>query len=285
MDIGKFVKDSKHMKNFFILIRKIIYFTLFSIDNILQTKNSAVVLCYHSISNDAWRFSTKPELFILHINKLLMHGYNFITVNELLENLQTNKPMTKSVVLTFDDGYKNILRTEQFLEQLKIKPCIFVIADTENYNFGELALNTKKDFLSIDDIKMLYRNGWSVGAHSLTHINFSGISKAQIKEEVITAKEKLQADLGINIDYFAYPKGNYTSDVLKYIRSAGYTAAFSMDDAALTSNTDLLTIPRVGIDSSHGINEVLWTISPSVIKFRKFIKKFVKKQIIERSIL
>ena len=56
-------------------------------------KTGAVVLEYHSVSNQPWDESlvVKPEVFEHHLKVLQAEGYKVVTVEELGERLRTGK--------------------------------------------------------------------------------------------------------------------------------------------------------------------------------------------------
>ena len=91
------------------------------------------------------------------------------------------------------------------------------------------------------------------------------------------AKKQLEKILGTNVNFFAYPKGNHSERIVKYVRKAGYKAAFTMDHQEIKPRSNFYLIPRTGINRTHSPKEVLHAVSPSSIVFRRLISKFVKK--------
>ncbi len=87
------------MNKFLFIIRKSIYFILGfpSIVGFVKKPN-VTVLCYHSISTDGWRFSTKPSDFKKQI-KLFSKHYDFISGNDFKKYLKgTFKPKRPSLL-------------------------------------------------------------------------------------------------------------------------------------------------------------------------------------------
>lgn len=260
------------MKNLFIQIRRLIYGGIYLLDtSILKRKAPVVILCYHSISDDGWDFSVSLEMFKKQI-KYLKKQFEFVTVNDVVDYVKGKKNITKpSVVITFDDGYKNVLLVKDFLKEQSISPALFAIADPANANRKEL--ETDLPFLTPAEIKKLKEAGWTVGCHSLTHTNFRKMNSKETLNQVKNAKQVLEKDLDQKVVYFAYPKGAYTPLVLKTVKESGYKAAFSMNDELLKFGQNCLTIPRVGVDNSHSFLEFKGLLLPSAILFRKYIKQ------------
>jgi peptidoglycan/xylan/chitin deacetylase (PgdA/CDA1 family) len=151
-----------------------------------------------------------------------------------------------------------------------IKPIIFVMPEEATINYAELGQSF--DRLDTNDVKILLKDGWEVGSHSLTHSNFNKLSETELRSEIIESKNKLEQELGIKINYFSYPKGNYNADTEAIVKEAGYKAVFTMDDGVVTQANAMYRIPRVGVDKTHSFSTFKQTFSPSNIKFRKFIK-------------
>ena len=255
----------------FTKLRRVVYQALGFLDKrILKQTSLITVLSYHSVSEDDWRFSIDLKTMKKQIN-YLKKNYQFISLGTL-ENfikggVEINSP---SIVLTFDDGYKDILRLKKFLNINNIKPVLFLISDTQNVNLAEVG--KKNSYLNKKEIKSLISAGWEIGCHSGTHANLSQLSPTQLNKEIVLAKKDLEKSLNIDINYFAYPRGKYSKKVLECVKKAKYGLGLTMDDGFIKEKINPLTIPRVGIDRTHSFSEFKSAISPSTIRVRKLIK-------------
>lgn len=252
-------------------IRNFVYHLLYLIDNIFSVKQPLIiVLCYHNIGIDNWKFSISKSVFETQINYLLENReplslgelYSYISGKTLIE-----KP---SFVVTFDDGCKGVLEVADFLKSKSINPTMFLIADSQKANRYELC--TSMELLSKKDVLKLINKGWEIGSHSMTHADFGQLTSSMDKE-IINSKQKIQSDLGITINYFSYPKGKYDDEIITKLRSEKYKLAVTMDDGFINKNTNLYTIPRIGVDKTHSFRDFRSAISASSICFRSFIKK------------
>jgi peptidoglycan/xylan/chitin deacetylase (PgdA/CDA1 family) len=261
----KFLSDS------IIAIRKTVYIALGAFDRvILNSKNTVFIISYHSISEDSWRFSIDEKEIKKQITWLKKH-FAIISLKTLDAYLQGNAKITKpSVVLTFDDGYKDVLRLRPFFDKLSITPALFVLSDTTHANI--LEMKTKRPFLTSAEIKQCKKAGWVIGSHSGTHANLSKLSQKELEKEIIESKKTLEKKLGFSIDYFCYPRGKYNQKVVSLVKKAKYHLGLTMDDGIINAHCNAFLLPRVGIDRTHSFLEFTNTFSPSVIKFRKLIK-------------
>lgn len=257
-------------------LRRTAYKLLNFLDNILLLRNKTVVLSYHSISEGEFYFGVSAENFKKQIDLLLDKGYVFITPADLQQFLESGieKTAHPMCLLTFDDGYRDILAVKDFLAKKRIQPLMFVLSDEKNISREELAID--KDFLSAGEILELKNAGWIIGSHGSTHGNFNKLKGEKLDEEILGSKITLEKKLGFPVEYFAYPKGVYSQDILERVRAAGYGLAFSMDDGLINCHTPIFAIPRVGINRTHELDEFLATFSPSVVRFRAAIKAALK---------
>jgi len=256
-----------------LLTRKISYFSLGLLDKYLLRRQPGIfILCYHGLSDNKWRFNIPIEKFKIQVNYLYKH-YHPLALSDLSEYLSRAKNISKpSFILTFDDGFRNILSAKDFLVRLKIKPTVFLTSSP--FKVDRIELGTHQELLNTQDVLSLIKNGWEIGCHSATHPDFSKLSPTDQQQEIKISKHKLESQMGTKISYFAYPKGNYNYDILSSVKDAGYSMGLTMDDNPITHKSNPLLLPRIGIDKTHSFTEFIYTFSPSVVSFRGLLKRF-----------
>lgn len=271
------MKRAKKLSNIILLralmhARQITYSLLGTLDRRLFKKQTfIVVLSYHSVSSDGWRFSVTNAMLKKQVTYLKKY-FDFISLQTLQDYIEGKTIITKpSIVLTFDDGYKDILTMKDFFRNKNITPAIFILSNTKKPDWKELG--NKRPFLTKREILALHKSGWEIGCHSATHANLATLSDKDLQNEIVIAKKSLEKDLDISIKYFAYPRGKYSQTVLKFVKKAKFKMALTMDDGFIKPSIPLLTVPRVGIDGTHSFKEFTTTFSPSVITLRKAIKE------------
>lgn len=243
----------------FIIIRRLIYISLATIDRVLGKTNPIVILCYHSIANDNWHFSVSPEKFKKQILYMLAH-YKPVSLSDVMNHLNGQKNLNKfSFVITFDDGYKNIISIKKFLSQLSIKPTVFILGAPKNKINWE-SLGKKSKLLSKNDIEDLKKSDWEIGYHGSTHTLLTKLD-GDLKQELVSPYK-----------YFAYPKGRYSNKIISRLKKMDYKLAMTMDDSIISTKTNIYKIPRIGVDRTHSYLEFKTLASPSVVKFRSLIK-------------
>lgn len=253
----------------FLACRKSTYRFLGRLDSLLSTANGIVIYCYHGISTNSRLFDVHPADFQKQMQHLASWGKS-VSLGEIIDHIKTGKKLpNKSFAITFDDGYRNILTMVDFLENLHIKPTVFVLTGQ-----GKNASNLFEEnhLLSDKELSFLAKKGWIIGSHGITHEKLTNLTPQKANEQFSESKRTLENTLRIPVEYFAYPHGNYSSRLFPLLHDCGYRAAFSMDDRVIQRNTVLSAIPRVGVMGNHSHIEFTYIASPSVLFFRKLIK-------------
>ncbi|MCX7847364.1 MAG: polysaccharide deacetylase family protein [bacterium] len=196
------------------------------------------ILAYHrvnpSISN---HMTVSPELLRSHLRTLQLHGFSFITLDlwlAALQGLATLPP--KPIILTFDDGW-----LDQYLYALPILndyniPAVFYV-----YSATIGSTNT----MSWDHLRELARRGHTIGCHSATHCDLTRPFPFEdhyryhqrLLRETALARNEFQHHLPSPINHFCYPYGYYNSNVVAYLRRAGFRSAVTVNPVANDSST------------------------------------------------
>ena len=252
--------------NLLLTLRNLVYRTLSFFDKIFFRKTDIVILCYHAI-DERTRFSTSFTDFTKQIYKLEKTHFA-ISLSELVLKIKANKleKDKKYFVVTFDDGYKSVLKVRKFLEIKGIKPTMSLIQDHKN-----VVNHESEKFLNQNDILHLIKSGWEFASHTKTHKKLSELNTKDLKVEIARPSSRIKT--------ITYPLGRYSTRVLKEIKREGYQIGLTMDDDFINKSTNLLTLPRVGVDATHDLSIFESIYSPSVIAFRKLIKNSFMKNI------
>lgn len=209
------------------------------------------VLLYHSISEDDTLIDVKQKNFKSQL-KYLRSNFDFITLDQVIDYINGSFiPKRASVALTFDDGYEDIIKNVvPLLKKHSIPATFFVVADPDNINRSELQNN--KQILSLADCSLINKGLFTVGSHTLTHVDLKACSPNKALNEMQQSRQILEKRFG-HINYFAYPKGFY-SDPVANVAGSIYKASFTTKPGVIGANTDLSLINRVGVDRTISDN-------------------------------
>lgn len=249
------------------LLRKLAYHLLGMIDRWLNLPwPQVIILAYHGISSDGNKYLVSLSNFKRQIN-YLSQIFKFISLEQLHKHLlRGTLPKTPSVVITFDDGYQNILQVREYLSKLGVRPTVFTLSKPADVD--RIKLESQEPFLQAKDIRLLKKWGWDFGSHSATHADLTKLTQKELDSQIVQGKLPLK--------YFSYPWGRYNSQVVRTVKKLGYRLAVTMDDSIVDIHTNPFKLARIGVDGTHTFNEFKVLFSPSIIRLRGFIKSFLK---------
>lgn len=212
-------------------------------------KINVPVLTYHSIDESGSVISTAPETFRRQMEHLFSNGYKTVSLRELTGDLSVKKtPPPKTVVLTFDDGFRNFL-TEAFpvLEKYDFTATVFLVTDfcgKHNDWEGNPADLPRSNLLDWNEIKRLSEYGIEFGSHTKTHPDLTELSSEKAKAEIVESKSVIEDRLGEKVETFAYPYGKFDSET-KRIAAQNYGAACSTNLGKIGFDSDPFALERL----------------------------------------
>ena len=173
------------------------------------------ILSYHRVDDGDARYFTVPVArFREQMRFLAEEGYRTAGVKDVLEG----RAGTKSVVITFDDGFRDIYENAfPILAEYGFSATLFLIGK----RVGEEA------FLKKSEIQEMHRKGFEFGSHTLAHPNLPELAPDQKWWEIFGSKRYLEELLGFPFDLFCYPFGQYDRESIRMVERAGYQGACS----------------------------------------------------------
>lgn len=212
-------------------------------------KSAVPVIMYHDITpvkDVSW--DVTPDEFQQHLNLIREQGLTPITMDALVTHLQTGAPLPeKPILLTFDDNY---LGQYQYAFPLLKKYNYPAVWSVHTAYVGSPAGKPKATW---DQLREMQRSGLiTIASHTVNHFNLAPIADvAKLDRELRDSKAKLEQELGVSVQYFTYPEGDYSDLVRERVKAAGYRAALSMSldaerEVPANESEDLLTLMRYG---------------------------------------
>lgn len=163
----------------------------------------------------------------------------------------------KTVVITFDDGYKSIKTlVYPILNKYKFDSTVFIIGEkvlTQNNKYYPNRINflSETDLVAISDKMNIQSHSFKLHKLQNKESLFKQIDKELIIKDFNTINEWL------NIQYFAYPYKDdekYHKDILKDL---DIKLAFTHEDGVVNKNTNKLEVPRKTILKNSKIEDIL----------------------------
>ncbi|MFH0936777.1 MAG: polysaccharide deacetylase family protein [Candidatus Daviesbacteria bacterium] len=216
------------------------------------------ILMYHYIGEnpdpkDTARnsISLGPTKFEEEMKYLRDNGYNTITLDTLYPALKDLITLpNKSVILTFDDGYMDFYyNAYPILSKYGLHATVFIPTNLMNQGY----------YLTWAQIKEMSSSGLiTFGTHGVHHYHFTSLSTQDLDFELSESKKILQDNLGIPINFVAYPYGSANYSVIEATKKAGYMGALGTWANKIQSEGTLYNMPRLriggGLDLQNFIN-------------------------------
>lgn len=203
------------------------------------------ILMYHHIDDKNKRLSVKSENLDAQIKYLLDNGYKFIKLSEAFRMFASSTtstyPYNKTLVLTFDDGYRDFyLNAYPILKKYNVPAGLYVI----NQDIG------KRGNVTWEMIKQLHSDGLvEIGAHTVNHLPLGKLRPETAYYQMAKSKELLEQGLQDKIDTIVYPFGSFNENVKKQAKQIGFIGAASVYFGQKPSGVDLYSWRRVMINN------------------------------------
>jgi peptidoglycan/xylan/chitin deacetylase (PgdA/CDA1 family) len=179
---------------------------------------------YHSVSRGADdRLAVKPEQFAAEMQFLAEQKFQVVSLEEACKRLSAADDLTRTIVLTFDDGYRDFLTTAvPVLEQYHFLATLFIVTQMTEARWR--SNGSANALLSLDEIKEIKARGFSLASHTLTHPDLTSLDQEALEREVTDSRSTI-AELGETFIPFAYPGGTFTRRERDAVERAGYDCA------------------------------------------------------------
>src|SRR5436190_722345 len=236
------------------------------VDQTAQT----IIFCYHLLVDKVRYPGTEitPAAFEAQMKELKDRGITVISMQDLLAWKRGEKNIPpRCAIITFDDGYKSQYEVAWPIMKKYGYPFTMFIY-TEGVRGGSLGGGGAITWEQLADMR---DNGVDIEAHTATHQDLreghaitlvgQGVKKTRTKltgaayeqwlqNEVVGSKQLLEQRLGIKVNCFAVPFGNYNEHVKEMARNAGYEAMFTVYGQPITFTSPLDSIGRYAIEAN-----------------------------------
>jgi len=207
---------------------------------------ATVILQYHHVSETTpASTSISPAQFAKHMQYLEDHNFKVIALSTLMNTIKQQQTLPdKSVVITFDDAYLDILTNgKPILDKHGFPFTIFI-------NPGIVEQNSAQ-YLSWQQLKAMADDGVIIANHGMEHDSLArtpdGMTQqawlAKNTESLLRAEDLIAEKTGQSWRYFAYPYGEYSPEIQQWVLANDFVA-FSQQSGAVGLATDITSIPR-----------------------------------------
>ena len=216
---------------------------------------SLPILEYHRVGLRAGlpRLTIAPPQFAAEMEWLHGAGFHAISPAQLLAALDLHARLpARPVLITFDDGYRDILwNAAPLLHRLHMRAAAFVITDRVG--------GADPSFLDWRELVRLETLGFTIGSHTVHHLPLAALSREQALRELRESRLDLERHLGASVWSVAYPFGSADDRVARLAARAGYLLGFTEHPGAVQRVPLLLhrfeILPSTGVGGVRALVE------------------------------
>ena len=219
------------------------------------------VFTFHRVSElSRDGMTVSPGVFRRQV-RYILKNHDVVSMEEALALLRRPVRLRKpAAVFTFDDGYRSVHQHAwPTLAEHAAPGCCFVSTDLVGtdrrfpHDRGHPA-DVHFPVMSWDELAILRRAGWSVGAHSASHRRLADCEGDMLRREIEAPLRELRRRLGVTDVAMAYPFGgpdDITLEGANAVRAAGYTACFANAGGENWPGASPLELRRIDIGGDH----------------------------------
>jgi peptidoglycan/xylan/chitin deacetylase (PgdA/CDA1 family) len=214
----------------------------------LSFLNENIVLTYHSVSVDGNFHTVKPKDFARQL-EYLKQNYEIVSLAKMLNRVDNaEKTKKRFVSITFDDGYQDFyLNVYPLLRKNKLPATVFVATSFvgKKWPFAE----EHPKMLTWKQIEEISNNNIEIGAHTVTHPNLQKKKREEAEQEITESKEEIENHLGKCVNFFSYPFGRYSPEIVDIVRRSGFKGGVGAE-GTVRKDAQLFVLDRIQVDSS-----------------------------------
>ncbi|MFD0274845.1 polysaccharide deacetylase family protein [Kitasatospora sp. NPDC127111] len=206
-----------------------------------------LVLMYHGIGSrpaerDPYNLFVPPEGLERQLTTLVERGWTPLTLDRYLNG---DVPR-RSVLVTFDDGYRSMLDEGlPLLRRLRVPATVFVLPGLLDGTSRWMARMPDEPLLDAAGVRELARAGLDVECHGWDHSDLVRTDPEGLDRNVAGAAEALADLLGRRPRAYAYPYGTHDARARRAVAAAGFQVAFSVHEG-----DGRYAVPRVDVNST-----------------------------------
>jgi hypothetical protein len=238
-------------------------------------RNQAVILYYHD---------PKPAVIDAHL-AYLARVSRIVSLRDMWSSF-SSAPLA---VITIDDGMAGNLELKEVFQKHRVRPMLYLCTGVIQSGVGywwlslgpgqQMEIENLKLFDNNTRKKMLYDLGfdqaWKVtprqaiavealrsvldwadlGAHTRFHPILTRCEDQECQEEISLSKKELLPFIGIELNDFSYPNGDYSEREVGFVKDAGFGSARTCDPGWNNRKSDQFRLKGIYIDDEASVDK------------------------------
>ena len=227
------------------------------------TADRLPILMYHRVSNSGpahrarWRVT--PNAFEEQLAALADGGYRSIRLIDWQRAMDQGRPLPeRPILITFDDGYVDFAEHAwPLLTRYGFGALAFIVTGCVGRHNAWDTDAASESLMDWETIRQLRDEGVDFGAHSVVHRRFTVLSPAEAYHEAAGSRQRLEDELQLPVDTFAYPYGAEDPVTRHVVGSAGFQFGLSVRSGSAGRNAPWLALPRIEVTGEDDVPNLL----------------------------
>jgi peptidoglycan/xylan/chitin deacetylase (PgdA/CDA1 family) len=222
------------------------------------------ILMYHYVRTPpstrtdllGYRLSVAPEVFQTQMDWLFYNQYHAVNFNDVRAYFAGIRPLPpKPFMITLDDGYTDLYTTAYpILRSHRFTAVAYIVTSF---------VGTSR-YVSREQVVEMDHAGIQIASHTVNHADLARSSFGSQMYQLLESKRWLEHLLGHPVVDFAYPSGQFNSQVMTAVRQAGYDTAVTEQVSIVHSPADRYAWARVRVGGGEGMPEFVASLGDSM---------------------
>ena len=216
--------------------------------SIEEDRASAVIFVYQRIGEDAQpQSSISLDQFKEHIKELQTGGYHVLPLTKIIESLKAGDTLPqKTVGITFEGAWLSTdANALPLLDDAGLPYTVFFSTD--------LADGTNPAHMTWSHLRDLKKNkNATLALLPSSYVHMVEQTKEQNAGLINKAVSRFKEELGDEPPFFAYPYGEYSSELKKQMGNYAFKAVFGEQSGVVHAKSDFLALPRFTMTDNFG---------------------------------
>ena len=159
-----------------------------------------------------WRVGAGSPSWTNPIVSIRIMVYGTSATSYSIDGLASGANGIPAVLLTFDDGHNTLWnQAYDYMEPKNVRGTVYIITNQVD----------TIDRVTWPQLQDIYATGWTIGNHTAAHTTLTTLPLSAQEAALAAARDALNAHGLMNVDYVAYPYGNYNADTLTAMANLG----------------------------------------------------------------
>ncbi len=198
--------------------------------------------------------SVTPADFRLQLDWLAANGYHTVDLEQLRGYLLGHGELpARPVVLTFDDGYRDLYTTAYpILREHDDRAVAYIVS-------GYLGAPNN---VTREQVLEMSQNGIEIASHTVSHADLTTLGAGELARQLVDSRADLERLVGHPVVDFCYPAGRVNETAVRAVAAAGYQTATTTQPGVGHGAGDRLLWTRVRVAGGESVESLARDLGP-----------------------